>query len=152
MKYAEWEKIFESYTRMLKSVIPFWEHCYLISQYQKGIFRNYLETFLNFDLIEQFFRLAPTNLTQSINPWSFSLIQFTKEIKGSPALEYKILTEVSGYGSQLSKIIDFLEIIEKEKILKPDELSEIDKFKINKFKELVMYIKRAKGIVTEPDL
>ncbi len=142
---------FESWARIFESAIPIWKHWYLISKYQRDIVANYWDSLFQTDCFNQAFQFAPTWLSQTINPWSFSLFQFTKEIKGSSALEYKILTEVAGYGSQLGKIIDVLEIIEKENILKTDDLNESDKYKINKFKELAEDIKRAKGMAIKPE-
>lgn len=144
MKFVDEKELLESWALMLKSSIPFWENFYLISKYQKNILDNYLDAFFNVDMFKMFIRFAPTYLTQSINPWSFSLIQFTKELKGSPFLEYKILTEVAGYGSQLSKIIDFLEIFEKKYPLIMEEMEHTDIYRYHKFKELVEDLKSMK--------
>lgn len=51
-------------------------------------------------------QLAPTWLKQTINPWSFSLVNFIGETKGDAELEAEILTRVAGYGSQLGTLID----------------------------------------------
>ena len=64
------------------------------------------------DWYERWLQFAPTNLWQDIlRGWSFSVVQFTKEIRGNPNIEAKILTEVAGYGSQLGTIEDFLEVV-----------------------------------------
>ncbi len=133
----------QSYSTFLKKTMPIMADWSLISRYQKMIWENYRSMLVGYDLFQTFIRLAPTYLSQVINPWSFSLIQFTKELKGSPELEYKILTEVDGYGAQLGTITDLLEVLSG--YLKMDDLSDEDRFKYMKFKKLAEDIRIAKG-------
>jgi len=134
---------FRNQATSLKKMMPIMADWSLISRYQKMIWENYRSMWAGYDLFQTFVRLAPTYLSQVINPWSFSLIQFTKELKGSPELEYKILTEVDGYGAQLGTIIDWVEVLSR--YLKIAELPDEDKFKYMKFKKLAEDIGRAKG-------
>src|SRR3954453_9189484 len=90
----------------LHSFIPFWRNWEIISKYQKDIADNLRDAAWG-DGFQKSLQLAPTNLVQSILPSSFSLFQFTKEMRGNPAVETKIVSEVAGYGSQLGTILDF---------------------------------------------
>ena len=129
----------------IMSWIEFWKDWYFISKYQKDILDNYKNAFFGVDVFQRFIQLVPSYLWQNINPWSFSLFQFTKEIKGSPALEQKIITEVAGYGSQLGTIIDFLETIERECQIDPKKLkTSEDIYKFYKFKDLAEKINKIK--------
>lgn len=125
--------------------IQAWKTWCVISNYQKDIFNNYKKMlpFIWYDFCQRFFQLVPTILSQTINPWAFSLFHFTKEIKGSPVLESKILTEVAGYGSQLGTIMDVLEIVGRECGLEA-KLEGDDEYKFFKLKELVSKIDKAK--------
>ncbi len=105
---------------------------------------NYRAPFM--DEHQKFIQLAPNSLSQTINPWSFSLFQITQQMKSSnPAAEYKIVKDVAGYGSQLGTIMDFLTVLEKacqpelEKIKDPQALEAIQKFRL-----LVMQVNKAK--------
>ena len=131
------------YADFLKSIMPIMESWSLISRYQKIIYDNLSSMTFGNDLFHSFVQLAPSYLSQVINPWSFSLMQFTKQIKGSPELEYKILTEVDGYGSQLGTIIDYLEVISKD--VKVDGMSDEEKYRYFQFQDLAKQIKRIKG-------
>jgi hypothetical protein len=124
--------------------IPFWRNLELITEYQKDIWGNLTPPW--WDAWREFFRLAPTRLTQSILPWSFSAFQFTNEIQGDPQIEYKILTRVAGYGSQLGTIMDFLEVLAKRihPSLTSDQ-TEPDLYKVLKFYGLLKKIDRVKG-------
>lgn len=93
-------------SQFIESSIPFWKDWGVVSQYQSDVWENYRNAL--FGGFRAWLQLAPTFLSQSINPWSFSLVQFTEQIKGTPSKEYKILKEVAGYGSQLGTIMDFL--------------------------------------------
>ena len=127
--------------------IMFWRKWTSASGYQKDVFENYCGVLLDAGHLHPFFQLVPTKLFQEINPWSFSLIQFTREIKGSPEMESKILTDVAGYGSQLGTMMDFLDIL-GDKIY-PDKksrhLNDDDELKYLKFKDLSERIKKVKG-------
>src|SRR5260370_20475727 len=103
--------IFEWWGKAVESSIPFWRHWGTISQSQKEIVDNYRSAAS--DEYQKFLQLVPTTLSQTINPWSFSLVQFTDQIKGNPEIERKIITQVAGYGSQLGTILDFLGVLEK---------------------------------------
>jgi hypothetical protein len=136
--------VFDSWSHSLQSSLGFWRNWEAVSQYQKDIWENYRSAFLG--EFRRFIQQAPTYLSQSINPWSFSLMQFTSQMKGSPAVEAKILTEVAGYGSQLGTIMDFLSVVEKAcereiKQLKDPE----DIYNVQKFQKLAQKIKKAKG-------
>ncbi len=130
------------YPDFIKSLMPVMEGWSLISRYQKIIYDNYTSMSCVHEFFRSWIRFAPNYLSQVINPWSFSLMNFTKQIKGSPELEYKILTEVDGYGAQLGTIIDYMEVLSKN--LKIDEMKDEEKFKYFRFKNLSSEIQRAK--------
>jgi len=136
------EKI-ENWTAQMKNAIPFWQAWAMISQYQRDIFENYGSVM--FAGFRPWLQLAPNNLNQSILPWTFSLFQFTKEIKGSPDKEYKILTEVAGYGSQLGTIMDYLEVLERKGPLDLKSLDPEEIYKVYKFRQLVAQVNKVKG-------
>jgi hypothetical protein len=128
----------------LADEIPFWRNLELITQYQKDILRNLVPPWLN--AWQDAFQLAPSRLYQSILPWSFSAFQFTNEIQGDPQVEYKILTQVAGYGSQLGTIMDFLQVMAKR--IHPELTTgqtNQDLYKVLKFYDLKEKIERAKG-------
>jgi hypothetical protein len=133
----------ESYAEFLKSIMPIMEDWTLISRYQKIIFNNFSNMFFGNELLHSFFQLAPSYLSQVINPWSFSLMQFTKEVKGSPELEYKILTKVDGYGGQLGTIIDYLEMVSGH--LQLGQLTDEETYKSLRFKNLANEINDIKN-------
>ncbi|SPF43367.1 hypothetical protein SBDP1_440025 [Syntrophobacter sp. SbD1] len=132
---GEWAKLFES-------AIPFWKAWSLISRFQDDIADNYKNIFWSY---QKFLQLAPTYLSQPILPWSFSLMQFTKEIKGSPALEHKIVTEVAGYGSQLGTIMDFLELVSKQLQLDKKKLEGEDLCQYYEFEKLLDKVNKIKA-------
>src|SRR5436853_7740482 len=103
--------VFGWWCNAINSSLPFWRSWSILSQYQKDIWNNYRDALWGH--YERLLQLVPTTLSQTINPWSFSLMQFTSQIKGDPVIERKILTEVAGYGSQLGTIMDLLEVLEK---------------------------------------
>ena len=80
--------------------------------------------------------LAPDQLLQTINPWTFSqqggqfgLINIDLGGAGDFDLERKILKTVGSYGRQLGRIGDALEVILKHmklEDLKPDEQDALD--------------------------
>ena len=70
--------------------------------------------------------LAPSKLTQTINPWTwnfqgaqFGLFNIDLGQSRDPALERTILDEVGSYGRQLGRIGDALEVILKHVDLGP---------------------------------
>ena len=126
----------------LQAFIPFWRNWEIISQYQKDISENLRSAVLG-DGFQKSLQFAPTNLAQTILPSSFSLFQFTKEMRGNPTVETKIVSEVAGYGSQLGTILDFLEVLEKQYPLK-NLADEEDTYKVMKFRELVKKVKKIK--------
>jgi hypothetical protein len=135
--------VFEWWGKAVESSIPFWRNWETISLSQKEIADNYKSAAS--DEYEKFLRLAPTTLTQTINPWSFSLVQFTNQIKGNPVIERKIITEVAGYGSQLGTILDFLGVLEKA--VKLDQMKFTDEKQIDavaKFHDLVREVNQVK--------
>jgi hypothetical protein len=139
-RLAKKEKSSES----LAEFIPFWKNLDILTRYQKSVWDNLAPSWM--ENWQSLFRLAPQHLWQSILPWSFSAFQFTNEIQGDPEMEYKILTRVAGYGSQLGTIMDFLEVAAKR--IKPDlrkGQTNADEFKVLKFYDLLDKIDRAKG-------
>ena len=132
----------------LAQLLPFWRNLQLITQYQNSIWKNLLPPWWN--AWQDAFRLAPSRLTQSILPWSFSAFQFTNEIQGNPEVEYKILTQVAGYGSQLGTIMDFVELMARR--IHPDLTTgqtNPDLYKVLKFYDLLKKIEQAKGEVAQ---
>ena|SRR5437899_630158 len=135
--------VFEWWAKAVESSIPFWKNWGVISESQKDILENYRGGFA--EEYQKFLQLAPKNLNQTINPWSFSLVQFTREIKGDPAVEYKILTEVAGYGSQLGTILDFLGVLEKACQLDAKKLKDAKQVEaVDRFHALVRAVNQAK--------
>ena len=141
------EKFAPARSESLEGLLPFFRNWEMISQYQKDISQNLRDAFWG-NGYQKSVAAAPTNLWQSILPSSFSLIQFTKEMRGNPVTESRIISEVAGYGSQLGTILDFLEVLEKKYPLEATELQdEEDVYKVLKFKALVKKIKKAKESV-----
>lgn len=142
------KNIFEFWTSALLSSLPFWGVWNFISKYQKDIIDNYRNALFGNLRWDTLMSLVPSNLSQVINPTSFSLIQMTKEMKGTPSVEARILTDVAGYGSQLGTMMDVLEILGIKAY--PDKesrrsLSDEDELKYLKFKELSGKIRTVKG-------
>jgi hypothetical protein len=83
--------------------------------------------------------LAPSRLTQTINPWTFNLGSlFTINLgdSGDPELESRMLDKVGSYGRQIGRLGDVLGILlaEAEKRgelagLSKDELGKIEDFR-----------------------
>lgn len=126
--------IIQWWERAVESSLPFWKAWADVSESQRRIMENYQSPFA--DELKAF-PLAPQNLSQNINPWSFSLIQFTQKMKTSnPAAEYKIVRDVASYGSQLGTIMDFLDVLEKafaselKKVKDPGDLEAVKKFQL----------------------
>lgn len=139
--------VFEWWGKAVESSIPFWKNWGLISESQRDIVENYRTPFA--EEYQKFTQLAPASLSQTINPWSFSLIQITKQMKSTnPAIEYKIVKDVAGYGSQLGTIMDFLGVLEKaclpelKKMKDPKDLEVIETFRL-----LALKIENAKKAV-----
>jgi len=130
----------------LQEQASFWRNLEIISEYQRGVLENW--TFLWTNSFQNWAQLAPTNLWQSIlQGWNFSVFQFTREIKGNPALETKILKEVAGYGSQLGTIMDFLEVVTRHTGLKLEDLkNDEDPARFVRFNDLLRKIERVKKL------
>ena len=79
-------------------------------------------------------QLAPSNLAQTINPWTFTfgqmgLFNINLGQSGDPALEQRILEEVGSYGRQLGRMGDALKVLLAHVdlgALKPHEKAAID--------------------------
>ncbi len=129
----------------LAAWIPFWRELELLTRYQRSVWGNLMPPWS--EAWQNLFRLAPERLWQSILPWSFSAFQFTNEIQGDPELEYKILTRVAGYGSQLGTVMDFLEVMANriQPPLKSGQ-NEAALFKVLKFYDLLNEVNKAKGV------
>jgi len=135
--------IFGWWSKAFDSSLPMWRSWSVLSQYQRDIWENYRTAVWGH--FERFLQLAPTTLSQTINPWSFSLMEFTNQIKGNPVIERKILTEVAGYGSQLGTIMDFLEVLERTTGLDTAKLKDPeDQRKVERFQNLLRDINKAK--------
>lgn len=132
--------MFEWWQETLESSLPFWREWSTVSQLQRNIWANYRDALGG--QWERVLQLAPNTLSQTINPWSFSLLQ----IKGNPVIERKIVTGVAGYGSQLGTIMDFLEVLEKTTHLDPTKLKDAkDRQKVEKFQRLLQDVKEVKA-------
>jgi hypothetical protein len=125
--------------------VPYWMNLDLVSGYQDSIVSNYRHMLFGIDLAHAWLNLAPKFLAQTINPWSFSLVNLTNEMKGSGPLESNIITEVASYGSQLGTIIDFLELLEK-RLDGKSPLNEEEIYRRHKFKHLAADIDKAKHL------
>ncbi len=140
------EELIQALDKQLQQSIPLWQHIDVVTQYQKSVFENVKGMCPWVDWYQDLLKLAPTNLMQEIlRGWSFSIFNFTKEIRGNPQLESKIVTEVAGYGSQLGTIMDFLSVLEKQQKLDLNSLTEQELFRVLKFRELLRQINKAKG-------
>jgi hypothetical protein len=136
--------VFELWSQAVESSIPFWKNWGLISESQKGNLENYRTPFS--EEYRKFIQLAPSSVDQTINPWSFSLIQITKQMRSTnPAMEYKILKNVAGYGSQLGTIIDFLGVLEKACLPELKKMKGSDLEAIENFRRLAKAIRNAKA-------
>ena len=71
--------VFEWWGKAAESSIPFWKSWDAISESQKSILENYRAPLM--DEYQKFVQLAPNTLSQTINPWSFSLFQITQQMK-----------------------------------------------------------------------
>ncbi len=83
--------------------------------------------------------LAPTRLTQTINPWTFSLGSlFTVNLgdSGDTELEARMLDKVGSYGRQIGRLGDVLGVLVSlaETSGKLDSLSQADRAKIDDLK------------------
>lgn len=89
--------------------------------------------------------LAPSQLTQTINPWTFSLGSlFTINLGQSsdPALENQILEEVGSYGRQIGQIGDVMKLLLP--LIDQSKLSEAQKKAIWKLEDQLDRIDRLK--------
>jgi hypothetical protein len=141
--------VFEWWGKAMEASIPFWKNWGTLSESQREILNNYRGPFR--EEYEKFLQLAPKSLQQSINPWSFSLIQFADQIKGDPVTEVKILTEVAGYGSQLGTILDFLCVLEKNCGLEMKKLKDMKEMEaVKRFHDLVEQVNQVKQSAALP--
>lgn len=89
--------------------------------------------------------LAPSSLSQNINPWNISLFQVISGTRGDPKTEVEIVTQVASYGSQLGTVIDALiAILPDDAQQKQLNVKEPDA--IEKLRKLASEIKGIKGI------
>ena len=95
--------------------------------------------------------LAPTDLTQTINPWTwwiksfgqFGFININETNSGDPAVEQQVVTQVASYGRQLGWISEALEIIIRHPGLKG--LTAADKAKLKQVGDLVKQVDAIKA-------
>ncbi len=93
-------------------------------------------------------QLAPSQLAQTINPWSWTfgqvgLFNINLGASASPGVEARILDEVGSYGRQLGRIGEALEVLLDHVdlgALTPEERKAIDAFRLQL--EHVQVIKR----------
>ncbi len=85
------------------------------------------------------FALAPEQLWQAINPWSFynqgaqlGLVNINLGQTAHPEIEQKVLEEVGSYGRQLGRIGDALEVLIDHVALKDLSQAETDALAILK--------------------
>lgn len=89
--------------------------------------------------------LAPSQLTQTINPWTFSLGSlFTINLGQSsdPALENQILEEVGSYGRQIGQIGDVMKLLMP--LIDQSKLTDAQKKTIWKLEEQLKSVDRLK--------
>jgi hypothetical protein len=95
--------------------------------------------------------LAPTDLTQTINPWTWwiksfgqlGFININETSSGDPAVEQQVVTQVASYGRQLGWISEALDIIIRHPGLRG--LSATDKAKLEQVGELVKQVEEIKA-------
>ena len=83
-------------------------------------------------------QLAPSELVQAINPWSWTfgqvgLFNINLGSSGDPAVEGRILDEVGSYGRQLGRIGDVMKILMERldlKSLSPEEIKAVNALKL----------------------
>lgn len=90
----------------LDEAIETWQKLARLAACQEEAIGHWQRALLGAYAPQAWVQLAPTWLKQTINPWSFSLVNFIGETKGDAELEAEILTRVAGYGSQLGTLID----------------------------------------------
>ena len=92
------------------------------------------------------------DVTQAINPWTFAfnpvggqfgLVNVTLGQSSAPQVEADVLTDVAGYGKQLGRIIDALQVVIKH-LPKNAELSEQDRKALHAFEQLHAAIEAVK--------
>jgi hypothetical protein len=92
------------------------------------------------------------DVTQAINPWSFAfnpvggqfgLVNVTLGQSSEPQVEADVLTDVAGYGKQLGRIIDALQVLVKH-LPKDVELSHQDRAALHAFEQLHAAIEAVK--------
>jgi hypothetical protein len=83
-------------------------------------------------------QLAPSQLAQTINPWSWSfgqvgLFNVNLGTSGDPAVEARVLDEVGSYGRQLGRIGDVMGILIDRldaSSLSPDERQAVEALRL----------------------
>lgn len=98
----------ESLIEETKQYVKYWEQLAELAKLQKRALGHWQGMFGWPSFASFLPSLAPTNLSQPINPWNISLFQVVRETRGHAQTEVDILTEVAGYGSQLGTVIDAL--------------------------------------------
>ena len=103
---------------------------------------------------DSFKSLAPDNLSQVINPWSWwtqnGFINVNVMASSDRAMEKRIVENVAGYGKQLGRIVDLLSVLRKHL---PDDgwdLSDSDSKAIADFDDLARGIAAAKANYAAP--
>src|SRR5215469_9065545 len=95
--------------------------------------------------------LAPSRLTQTINPWTFNLGSlFTINLgdSGDPELEPRILDKVGSYGRQIGRLGDVLGILLAE-AEKRGELAGLSEDDIGKIKDFKRQLERVEGLKSD---
>lgn len=98
--------------------------------------------------------LAPDNLTQTINPWSWwtqnGLINVNLMASSDRGLEKRIVENVAGYGRQLGRMVDVLNLLRQHL---PDEywgLAPADKKALADFDDMARGIAAVKARYAAP--
>ena len=69
-----YEELARSWVGLVEAWLPFWQSWERVSGCQEAIWANYRRMSVLAEGWLTWARLAPTYLSQTINPWSFSLI------------------------------------------------------------------------------
>jgi hypothetical protein len=124
----------------------FWKLLADISEYQVAIAENAREIFFG-TMVKNFIRLAPDFLSQTINPWQFSLFCFNSGYHSSDLELERNIVKKAGYGSQLGTVLDYIKLSQNKKLLPTDtnsKMNDAEKEIIRKFNCLVSEVIKAK--------
>jgi hypothetical protein len=98
--------------------------------------------------------LAPGNLVQDINPWTWlgnqmGFININTQASGDPALEAQISERVASYGRQLGRISDVVKVLLKalkldDTVPRPDVTAD-DRLAIQAFTSMLREIQKEKA-------